>query len=213
MPLYKRNQLETAISSVLARSSREPKSEFLSRLKRLLETDRAFGRASRANDPQRSSYAFHSYDPPGSGNEIWYSEYEVFALLVGIQLMEHGWPQSFAVSVLRRLRPDLEKHHARILKQDAQKLFDQDALRRNAKPGDFAFNNTDPVLLTIVMKPRIARSELNEPYKCEICRGAEESLRFIGEAGGGGAMFELVGLAHALSAALKPTEPQRRGRS
>ena len=43
--------------------------------------------------------------------------------------MQHGWPQGFAVSVLRRVRPELEKEHARILKQDPAILFDQQLTR------------------------------------------------------------------------------------
>jgi uncharacterized protein (DUF1778 family) len=31
--------------------------------------------------------------------------------------MEHGWPQGFAVSIIRRVRLDLESEHARILRQ------------------------------------------------------------------------------------------------
>ena len=88
------------------------------RLKRLLESDRALGRVSRANDPARANYAFFSADAQGSGVEVWFSEYEAFSLLNGLRLMEHGWPQSFAVSIMRRVRADLEKDHARILKQD-----------------------------------------------------------------------------------------------
>jgi hypothetical protein len=213
---YKRNQVEDALSKVLEPRSQEPSSELRTRLKRLLETDRALGRVSRANDPARANYAFFSADAQGSGVEVWFSEYEAFSLLNGLRLMEHGWPQSFAVSIMRRVRADLEKDHARILKQDPKGLFDNEAIRRNAKAGDFAFNNTDPVLLMIVSRPGGAPEERGEPIACSVCRGMDEAMKWSTQLGGGVggyAMFELVTAAHALADKLARTEPKLRGRS
>jgi hypothetical protein len=215
MPEYKRNQIEEAISGLLGTRSRERTTELRTRLKRLLETDRAFGQTPRSNDPERANYAFYSADPPGSGVEVWFSEYEAFALLNGLRLMGHGWPQSFAVSVMRRIRPELEKQHARILKQDPKLLFDQEAIWRNAKAGDMAFNNTDPVLVTIVSKSGVALGDQQEPQACAVCRGPKEATRFAWKASGGAggwSMFDVVGAAHSLAEALSRTEPRPRGR-
>ena len=145
--------------------------------------------------------------------EIWFSEYEAFALLNGLRLIVHGWPQGFAVSVMRRVRPELENEHVRILKQDKNWLFDQEAIRKNAKEGDLAFDNQDPVLLTIVSKPGVPLGEQGEPHGCAIRRGANEAMRFVWEVigGGGSSMFEIVRVAHRLSEELALTEPRRRG--
>jgi hypothetical protein len=213
---YKRNQIEEAISAVLDPRAQQPTSELRTRIKRLLETDRALGRVPRSADPERANYAFYSSDAPGSGVEVWFSEYEAFALLNGLRLMAHGWPQGFAASVMRRVRPELERQHARILKQDARLLFDKEAIRQNAKAGDMAFDNTDPVLLAIVSKSGAAANEQGEPHGCEICRGPKEAMKFAWEAStGAGAwtMFELATIAHKFSAALASTEPRHRGRS
>ena len=94
---YKRNQIEEAISKLLEPVSLEPSSDLRTRLKRLLETDRALGRSLRSTDPGRAHYAFYSADAAGSGVEVWFSEYETFALLNALRLMGHSWPQSFAV--------------------------------------------------------------------------------------------------------------------
>ena len=215
MPEYKRNQVEEAISGVLEPRSREPTTELRTRLKRLLETDRAFGRAPRSTDPERANYAFYSTDALGSGVEVWFSEYEAFALLNGLRLMGHGWPQGFAVAVMRRARPELEKEHARILKQDVKSLFDQEEIRRNAKAGDMAFDVTDPILLVIASKSGALQSEETTPNACAICRGPDKAMKFYWEAGGGtgaGTMFELAGVAHRLADALSRTEPSCRGR-
>jgi hypothetical protein len=154
-------------------------------------------------------------DAPGSGVEVWFSGYEAFALLNGLRFMWHGWPQSFAVSVMRRIRPKLEKEHSRILGQDAKSLFDQEAICRNAKAGDMAFDVTDPVLLTIVSKSDSVRHEEREPNAYAICRGPERAMSFFRKAGGGigaGTMFELASPAHRLAHALSRTEPRKRGR-
>jgi hypothetical protein len=125
--------------------------ELRTRLKRLLETDRSFGRIPRSVDPERANFAFYSADAPGSGVEVLFSQYEAFALLNGLRLMRHAWPQGFAVSLLRRMRPELEKVHARILRQDPKELFDADTIRRKPRD-DMQFNISEPVLLTIVSK-------------------------------------------------------------
>jgi hypothetical protein len=216
MSYFKRNQVEEAISGVLEPRAKAPSRELWTRIKRLLETDRSLGRMPRSNDPELANYAFYNEDAPGSGVEVWFSAYEAFALLNGLQLMAHGWPQSFAVSVMRRVRPALEREHARILKQDPVKLFDQDVIRRKATPGDMAFSNVDPVLLTIVTKSGSALHEA-ELLACSVHRGPAAAMKFFWELGGSRAgmltMSDVVGVAHALSSALARTVPQRRGRT
>jgi hypothetical protein len=213
MSAYKRNQVEEAIATVLERTG-EPSTELRTRVKRLLDSDRAAGRNARATDPERANYAFYSADSPGSGVEIWFSAYEAFALITGLALLRHGWPQGFVVSLMRRVRPTLEKEHGRILKQDPKQLFDFDAIRRTAKAGDMAFNNTDPVLLTIVSKFGVERGQETEPYHFALCRGPAETIEVLnGVSGGTSTMFEIVGIAHHLARALGVTEPQPRGRT
>ena len=146
--------------------------------------------------------------------EVSFSDYEAFALLNGLRLMGHGWPQGFAVSVLRRVRVDLERQHVRMLKLDAKSLFDEEAIRRNAKAGDMAFDNTAPVLLTIISKPGGAPNAQNKPLDCSICEGPEEAIKWVWKASKGThgfTMFELVSIAHALANRLARTEPRRRG--
>ena len=55
---YKRNQIEEAISNVLEPQLQASSSELRTRLKRLLEADRAFGRVPRSRDPEKANYAF-----------------------------------------------------------------------------------------------------------------------------------------------------------
>jgi len=212
MVRYKRNQVEEAISHLLEPKSSQPTPGLRTKLKRLLETDRALPNSEGANG---AGFAFFGAKPPGRGVEIWFSSYEAFALLNGLRLMGHGWPQALAVSVMRRVRPALEEQHRRILLQDPNWLFDQEAIRKNARPGDHAFDNQDPVLLTIV-SGSADPGQQGAPPECEICQGpaaAQTFFREVSKGRGALTMFELTTLAHRLVLELAKTEPRSRGRS
>ena len=214
MALYKRKQIEEAISRTLEQSSAKPSSELRTRLKRLLDMDRSLGRNARSTDPQMANYAFFSSDMPGRGIEIWFSDYEAFALLTGLLLLRHGWPQSFAVGIMRRLRPDLEKQHGRILKQDPKILFDAEVIRQSARPGALYVNNTDPVFLTIVSRQASSSENNSDIPPCGVCRGLEEVSKFLEkEKAQSHTLMDLVTPAHALSYQLQKAQPRKRGRS
>jgi hypothetical protein len=201
---YKRNQVEEAICRVLERGAAKPSSTLRTRLKRLLETDRALGRSRRAADPERATFAFYSQQPPGRGVEIWFSEYEAFALLTGLRLMQHGWPQGFAVSQLRRLRGALSKHHALILKQG----WGEVALRQKPQAGDVEFYTAHPVFLVVQRQ----QDDSSSPSSI-VCNGEQELMPVLRrEAGLVSTTFELAKAAHALSSELTRTKPSKRGR-
>jgi hypothetical protein len=182
------------------------------KVKRLLEADRSL-RASAGSGA--GDFAFFSAEPPGRGVEIWFSAYEAFALLTGLRLMAHGWPQGQAVSVMRGVRPALEQEHRRILQLDPSWLFDQKAIRKNARAGDHAFDNQDPVLLTLVSGAADHSGQGADPMS-KICRGPAEAHAFfqkVGAMSGALTMFELTTSAHRLAGQLAKTEPRSRGRS
>jgi hypothetical protein len=209
---YKRNQIEEAIARIFDPNCRKPASEVRTRIKRLLELDRSRGRKLRSNDPEGGNFAFFSEEAPGTGADISFSEYEAFALLNGLRIMNHGWPQSFAISLIRRIRRDLETEHARILRQDPGKLFDWEAIRARARPGDLAVSNTDPVFLTIVAKAERADEGQTAPVAA-VCRGVSKVGEFSRTLGATSVtLFEVATLAHKLHQELMKTEPRRRGR-
>ena len=88
--MFKRNQVEEAISRLFGETSPKPSSELRTRVKRLLDLDRGLGREARSKNPDRTHYAFYSEGSPGKGVEIWFSEYEAFAISLGLRLMRHG---------------------------------------------------------------------------------------------------------------------------
>jgi hypothetical protein len=215
MPLqmleYKRNQVEEAISHLLEPKSLQPTQGLRTKVKRLLEADRALQASAGAHG---GSFAFFSAEPPGRGVEIWFSSYEAFALLTGLRLMAHGWPQGQAVSVMRGVRSALEEEHRRILRHDPNWLFDQEAIWKNARPGDHAFDNQDPLLLTIVSGAADPSGRGADPV-CKICRGPAEAHVFFQEVSamsGALTLFELTTSAHRLAGELAKTEPRSRGR-
>jgi hypothetical protein len=209
--MFKRNQLEEAIALVYEPGLAKPSSEIRTQLKRLLETDRSLGRNKRSSDPEKANFAFYGVDTPGRGTENYFSEYEAFALLTCLRLMRHGWPQARAVALLRGVRPGLEKHHARILKQDPVTLFDERSIRQRAQPGTLAVDNTDPVFLVITSRDQQGRPGANS---AAICRGQEELVRFIRALGSAKpwTALELVNSMHDLSSVLANIRPRRRGR-
>jgi hypothetical protein len=170
---YKRNQIEEAIARIFAPKSEEPPSELRTRIKRLLDLDRSIGRKPRSKDAEEANFGFFSAEASGTGADTSFSEYEAFALLNGLRIMGHGWPQGFAVSIMRRVRPDLEKEHARFLRQDPVELFDQRAIRARAREGDIAVDNTDPVFLTLASKEERACQTKALDYRLSESYGME----------------------------------------
>src|SRR3974390_2451870 len=207
--MFKRNQVEEAIARMLEPGSAKPSSEMRTRLRRLLETDRAFGRSKRSPDPGRANFAFSGPDAPGRGVENWFTGYEAFALLTGLRLMRDGWPQGLVVAVLRRVKPDLERHTAHILSQDS--IVFPAHMRQQARAGDLAVGSTDPVFLAVKSKDRERDTGANP---AAICQGQDELMGFI-KTGGPGQTWTVTELGtsiHALSWALAKTVPRKRGR-
>lgn len=208
---YKRNQVEDAIAARLGAEDTKSRADVVTRLKRLLDTDRAEGVRPNSDRPELANYGFFSGEAPGKGGEIQFSEYESFALLIGLQMLNHRWPQKFVVESLRRVRPKLERQHKKIMRLDPTKLFDPDEIRRQAKPGMLAFPTTSPVFLLIWSDQRTAEDpaptvEIFEDYRAAFARGLEKAGRST-------TWLELTHSAHALSEQLSKSLPRKRGRS
>jgi hypothetical protein len=214
MAQYKRNQVEEAIFRTLgARNARIDELKF--RVKRLLVTDRRLDRNPNSDEEEHQNYAFFSQKPPGSGIEVMFSAYEAFALLAAIMLLEHGFPQLSVVKVMRQVRGKFEAAHAQTLKKDPGTLFDQKAIRAQAKPGMIATDNTDPVFLVFVRLTDSSVDTQTGGSAVAVCRGRDELDAFIRKhsaPGVGATFFEFVSLMHALAANLSQTRPVKRGR-
>jgi len=211
---YKRNQIEEAISRLFGEQSAEPSSGLRTRIKRLLDTDRGLGRNTRANRPELANYAFYSSDSPGKGAEVSFSNYEAFALMIGLQMLNHNWPQMFAVETLRLNRSELEERHTHILSRDPKMLFDEKRIRLAAKPGRPVLKTASPVFLLIWSDNRYFKDPAAVAPSAKIFDDEDTALRFtLGKAGRSTTWLELTKPAHVLSSELSRTLPRKRGRS
>ena len=215
MQSFKRNQIEEAIARIFAPNSAEASSQSCVRASSgCLSLTVPLAASVRSKDAEEANFAFFSEEAPGTGADISFSEYDAFALLNGLRIMGHGWPQGFAVAIMRRVRPALEREHARILGQDPDKLFDQEAIRAKAREGDIAADNTDPVYLTLASKAQRPPDEIQAPRFSAVCRGYEKVSEFCRDVGASSVtMLEVVTLAYRLHQELMKTEPRRRGRA
>ena len=129
--LFKRNQIEEAISRAIGERSAKPSSTLRTRLKRLLDVDRKLGDSS-------ARFAFYAKTPGGKGAEISFSFADACALFIGMRMLEHGWPQNLVVSSLRHIRSDLTRRHEAILRRPVQ---------QSAPPqtGAMAFRDQPPI--------------------------------------------------------------------
>jgi hypothetical protein len=214
MRRFKRNQIEEAIFRMVGARG-ERLDELRLRLKRLLVTDRRLGRDVESDEEANCHYAFFSEDQPGSGIEVSYSDYEAFALLVGLMLLEHGLPQATVVKVMRQVRRPLEAAHGDSLKKDPSTLFDEQAVLAQARPGVIGVNNTDPIFLAFMRLTDSAVGDQSSRADFGVCRGQQELVDFVkkhSESGIGVTFFELVGWIHGIAMNLLQIPPAKRGR-
>jgi len=212
MHAYKRNQAAEAISVAIGQGP-SPSASLRTEMKRLLDTDRGLYVIHRSNDPEYANYAFYTGEAPGRGTEVWFSEYEIFALRLGLDLMEHGWPQATVISILRRARTDLEPKHAQILQWNPTDLFDQKKILEAAQPGTLAVWTTRPVHLVIASRKGRSRDQSCDETREIAVLEDNELMPFLRrEAGISYTMIELTRMAHDLNNVLASTKPSKRGR-
>jgi hypothetical protein len=205
---YKRNQIEEAISRTVGERSAKPSSELRTRLKRLLDLDRSLKRAVRSADPERANYAFYTSDAPGRGAEVLFSNYDAFALLTGLRMLDHGWPQNFVVTTLRRIRHELEARHIKILEVNSQNI-----VRPDPQAGDMAIGNPDSPFLLIVSDDKTVDRIKAGTYALTF-ENQEEAFRFqMAKVGRSCSWFALETQAQALKANLVGSLPRQRGRT
>ena len=205
---FKRNQVEEAIALQFGRS--RPDTELRTRLKRLLDTDRNLPL------PQRSAikHAFYSEKGPGRGNEVFFSEYEAFALSIALRLLNHNWTQQIVVKLLRDARQPLAYFHRQILLEDPTDLFDPSKIARQRERFLIWADNSRPTFLLIVSDSGAppGRGDADE-LQTYVFRATEADAFSRKKLGRSTTFLELVTAAHKLHDALLSTEPAKRGRT
>jgi hypothetical protein len=214
MDIYKRNQIEDAFSALekgaLALSPKEVKS----RIKRLLDTDRT--RGAQGTDRTERHYAFFTEDAQGRGVEVQFSAYEVFALRLGLMMLDLGLPQATVVAILRATRSKLERMHRALLRIDID-----DMRLLPPEPGRIAGEVENPVYLVLpVAADARGRIELGQRRTvairpARILRGHDALSEFLRKELGhahSATIMELTMTALRVREALSKTVPLARGR-
>jgi hypothetical protein len=178
MPSLKANQVRDAICHTLGAEGARGE-EIDLRLRRLIAADRNLGRNLTSSDSRERHFAFHDGESPGRGADIPYTQYEAFALLVGIMLLEHGLPQMTVVKLLREVRDRMQIAHAVSLAKRPGKIFAENEIRKRAALGTLGFDSTDPVILVFA---RLTGSSFDERLvgsQVDICESDSEVVEFM----------------------------------
>jgi hypothetical protein len=223
---FKRNQVEAAVAEATNRTggpTHAPNRVLATRLKRLIETDRAMPlRATHGS--AGGFYAFFEEQPPGQqGIEVQYTAYGAFALYVAVRLLDAGMPQSDAVVFMRRIRPRLEEEHDIISRKRPSDLIDHDppyGLEREVKLG-FLVRSVERMVFLMVPADISAMTLFQPPKQgrlsgfANIARSSNELQRMLPSLVIPGApilMIELVNPIQQLNFWLAQIPAVKRGR-
>lgn len=125
MTTYRRGQVDWALWTIKSRPKSSPApAEFRTRIRRLLEIDRAEP-ASKRSVP---AYAFSDTAPGGKGEEAAFHPIDALMLWLGLDLLEMGFKQQEVVRLLRVARPVILKRYGRSLKRAYDDLAANDLL-------------------------------------------------------------------------------------
>ena len=174
---FKRGQVEWALWRLftLTRYLTTPpiSSVFRTRIKRLLELDRA-------SDPLMSAeevhlpHAFFASLPEGTGIDTQYTAFDAFCLVVALDLLDAGYKQSEVVLLLRHLRPRLEKPFRKM--QKAPVILRQRRVPADDRPGCPAYEKNGRRYADCRVFVLIEKIEFKEVFP-----GAEDGLPVIFE--------------------------------
>jgi hypothetical protein len=211
---YRRGQIEQALWRWYqeSQSRATPSKPFLTRIKRLLELDRAQApKQSNAYD-----FAFLDHKPKGQGVDMDYSPFNVFCLALALDMLDAGFKQSEIVQAIKRSRKLLEqsyqalsKHNSSIDKRlPSDKYPDFPYFEEGGKQWVdfrrfFILNSVDPD--SILTKP--ARSNHPPPVICEGIYALMDELHAMDGAPRHAYVTELASIASRINdhlAAIKP---------
>jgi hypothetical protein len=222
--MFTRGQIEWAIAQATGRTVRpdgEPHHGLNMKLKRLLDIDRKKGIDASQAEPEFRRFAFLEGGLPGKGFAISYTRYDAFALLLGLHLLESNAPQMAVIRVLRRIRPELVREHARILRLSPQGLAQmKHGVERRIKDGQLV---KEPAKMVFLVLPSGAGADLlyrrgqDDTIKlANIARSRDELVdvvAYLALVSPPVLVFELINPAHQLAWWLERAPLIRRGRS
>jgi hypothetical protein len=117
---FKRGQVEWGIwrfFTLLKSASPDPPPVFLTRIKRLLETDRHDKVPAGQDVDPPAPFAFSSAESEGKGVDAVFTSFDAFCLALALDLVDIGFKPSEIVFLLRYLRPKLEEQFEMVLRE------------------------------------------------------------------------------------------------
>ena len=108
---YKRGQVEWSLwrfATFLRDPGDKPPKAFLTRIKRLLEIDRA-------DREEGEAFAFIADAPQGQGVDVVFTGFDAFCLALALDLLDAGFKQAEVVFLMRHIREDLKREYAWIM--------------------------------------------------------------------------------------------------
>jgi hypothetical protein len=221
--MFTRGQIEWAIAQATGwtvRPDGEPRHGLTMKLKRLLDIDRKKGIDASQAEPEFRRFAFLEGGLPGKGFAISYTRYDAFALLLGLHLLESNVPQMAVIRLLRRIRLELVREHARILGLSPQGLAQmKHGVERRIKDGLLV---KEPAKMVFLVLPSGAGADLlyrrgqDDTIKlASIARSRDELVDVVAHlalVSPPVLVFELINPAHQLAWWLERAPLIRRGR-
>ncbi len=214
---YKRNQIEEALWRLFNEGNTgEPiPVVFRTRIKRLLELDRSM------DLPDADGLAFQDARPEGRGVEVAFTSANVFALALGLDLLDMGYKQAEIVFLLQHIRDSLTDIHEYIMKGPPAA---QGRLLPNNRPNSPTMTIKGREYADCNVFLLIRKVELKEAWSAQpkdplilkpgIAYGRAELNEKMSEMGMGNRKFlvlEIANSAALLEAWLGETEPIKRG--
>lgn len=221
--MFTRGQIEWAIAQAASRTEGpggEPRHDLKMKLKRLLDIDRKKGIDAAQAWSEFRRFAFLEGGLPGKGFAISYTPYDAFALLLGLHLLDNNVPQMAVIRLLRRIRPELEREHGRILRLSPESLAEKKhSLERRIKEGLLVENPRKMVFLVLPTgagADLLYRREQDDTIKlANIARSPAELVDVVAHltvVSPPVLVFELINPAHRLAWWLERAPLIRRGR-
>lgn len=233
--VYKRGQVEWAIWRffTLTRAARSiPPKVFLTRIKRLLETDRHDRVPAGEGSAPPAAFAFSTEQSEGKGVDALFTSFDAFCLALALDLVDLGFKPSETVFLLRYLRPELEQQHQGVMRNPPPPVR-QRQLRRDrpnlpdyqADGKDWADGRVFWVIQKVELK-EIYREPPRRPRKTDMplfldpkfCRGIRALSEELGEMNHErwgyrkALVLEIAYLADGLGRLLQAAPVMKRGR-
>lgn len=222
---FKRNQIEAATWSVMSASTSAAPRIFLTRLKRLLETDRKF-RHEKIRGITSAECAFSEHRTEGKGFEAEFSNFDAFCLGLGLDMLDAGYNPQEIVFLIRHIRHDLEREFDESLRNPVTHRQSIDPKERPGCPSidhkgtKIADCRRFLVLQKIVVTEALhgaagkgkAKPMFLHPIYCQGLAGLMKELNEAGDRYRKAYVQELAHLACRITTALDETPPIKRGR-